>query len=211
MKPSRPLLWGCLLALLAGCGQPSDDVLALEPATGSEELFEDIVIRLKANGEVEQSRQFVTRAEREAQAATRQAQQEAMRDGVVRPQILPVILDCNNPNALWLYSNPDFTGSRLCLNRDGADGIGVLDLSKTVYAWLNQIPILFWNGRVRSLWAGAEGGNLAQCDLVRNLCYSGTAPYVGFTPGRRVPNIPADTRLNTAWLSIYASIASEPR
>ncbi|MFP2961785.1 hypothetical protein ACLEPN_29300 [Myxococcus sp. 1LA] len=209
MNASSLFRLGCAVISMTGCGMPSaDDSRPAAPAGGDEELLEDIIVNVTADGEVEQYSLLVTRAEREAQEDTRMRQQAGL-DGQVRPHLLPLILDCNNPNALWLYASQNYGGSRLCLNRNVADGIGVLDLSKVVYARFNDLPIIiYWNGQVRSLWAGAEGGNLAQCDLVRQLCYTGAAPYVGFTPGRQIPAITADTRLNTAWISIYGLAAT---
>ncbi|MCP3101488.1 hypothetical protein LZ198_21670 [Myxococcus sp. K15C18031901] len=203
MNASPLFRLGCAVILLAGCGMPPpDDSAPTAPSGGDEALLEDIIVNVTATGEVEQYTLLVTRAEREAQEATRMRQQAGL-DGQVQPHILPIVLDCNNPSALWLYSSQNYGGSRLCLNRNPADGIGVLDLSKVVYLTVISLPvIIYWNGQVRSLWAGAEGGNLAQCDLVKQLCYTGAAPYVGFVSGQRIPAITADTRLNTAWLSI---------
>ena len=199
MKVRRLLPWVCAISLL-GCGQTPEELHGDDGKAVSEELFGETVVWLNDKGEMEQSTRFVTRAEQEAQAAARLAQQE----GRTASQISSLIIDCNNPNSLWLLdSEGSTTGWKLCLYKDPSQAIGAIDLSKVVYLRFSGVT-LYWNGRVRSLWAGNSGGNLAQCDLVRNLCYTGTAPYVGFRAGQWIPSIAADARLNTAWLSIYA-------
>lgn len=202
MRIPRPLLLVCALSLL-GCGQAPEDIAADVPDTKADELLEDTNVWLNAKGELEQSTRLITRAEREAQEAARLASQQAIQEGHAEFQIPgPVIDDCSDPNSLWLYDTEGNTGRRLCLHRDPANSIVGLDLSRVVYLRLSTVTI-YWNGRVRSLWAGVDGGNLAHCDLVRNLCYTSPSPFVGFTAWQRITSIVSDTRLNSAWLSIY--------
>ncbi|WP_140864494.1 hypothetical protein [Myxococcus xanthus] len=201
MKRSCILLLACT-AIVTGCGHPSEGAPMEDPSEIQEELFEEIVAWLNSDGEVEQYTRFVTRAEREAQAATRLAQQQAAREGKAGFQVPSLIIDCNNTNSLWLFSGENHTGTKLCLYRNPAHGIAAIDLSRIVFLRFSGVT-LYWNGMVRSLYAGADGGNLAHCDLARAICYSGNAPYVGFTPWEAVWSIASNTSLNTAWLSIY--------
>lgn len=182
MRRSSTWMMVCAVSILMGCGGQIDDSQAESPSGQQEEFVSQTLIWTRPDGTLEQSTRYITLAEQRAQFEERKAQQQATLNGQPSQMMGTLIVDCNNPSALWLFDQSNLTGNQLCLYKNPADAYAVQDLGK-VWRLGTTTPVRNWIGAPKSLWAGADAGNLATCDLQRMACYS-NAPYASFYAGQ---------------------------
>lgn len=177
-----------------GCGGPQEDVSQEAPPADSEGLISQTIIRQLPGGALTQETVYITREEQQAQMEAREEYLRQLQSGTPRQLMANLVVGCVGSN-LVLYDQVGFKGRQLCLYKNPSDTYAFIDLGTVIRYIVPTFPvqrIYYWQGAVKSLWAGVDAGNLATCDTTVMACYS-YGPYVAFGPNQKVDNVPSGT------------------
>jgi hypothetical protein len=101
--------------------------------------------------------EFITMREEQAMRRARMEQSEATGPHFdVSSVALTNQATCDSVAAMWLYDGPSQTGHKLCLTRTGSGPLEVDALNTWIRGFNKNGGPLYWNGAVRSIWAGRD-------------------------------------------------------
>lgn len=164
------------LASFTGCQQ--------DGAEDPEEMVEVTVLTLEEDGSQSVEIQHITRVEQERMAEERRQARALAAEGKVdpsaaaaaglgeNPQSLTAQQDggCAGPS-LWIYSQPNRTGSMLCVRNVGHDGTGAATFNLPAdwtYGVGTKYPQSYWSGEDLGWWYGPYGGDSFQAWEINN-------------------------------------------
>ena len=159
MKILSPLALLLVTSSLAACAADSEDIPEITgPVTETAATIHD-------DGTVSTTTREVSVEEQLAEVDARLA---AEAEGTVA--IARVVQDSACANAsLWVYDQTNFAGNRICFQREGELG-GYFNLSSITYTckmvgYPPRFVCFGWDEKVRSYWAGADGGRFMDDDV----------------------------------------------
>jgi hypothetical protein len=122
--------------------------------------------------------------------------------------------------SMWAYMSENLTGAQLCI----ADR-GMLDLANLCYYWVSTPGgsqcVVWWNGRIRSLWGAANyGGSILGRNQPQGSCSTANT-CVSWAAGQKINSLTCSTSFPllemgkwgpSCWLSssAYTNIADNP-
>jgi hypothetical protein len=151
IRSSVTLATAFLVSALSGCSAPGHT-----NGASPDELVNDVIVQLDGNRAPKISTRPILLSERDAQLAAR-VERSARGDTGSVQQAIAVDGGCGGPS-LWLYTDYDFGGIRLCLS--GAGTAQLRDFS-TVIDHIPHSDSGTWLAGVHSYYSGTETGGFS--------------------------------------------------
>jgi hypothetical protein len=161
MSKTMTLVAGLSLAVAAcggvepGLGNPGD------PAQDKEGTVHRTIVWLQSDGTAEVKTVEISRAQQQAEVAQRQEMAQQQDSGSAIGTARQAVAEDPNclGSSLWVFDDYNQTGqNELCLYWTSAGSLAWLSDYRVRYCDAYSCYFFTWEGRVRSYWAGVDGG-----------------------------------------------------